>query len=141
MIQPQGGKWQNSGNLNGSPNELAARTFRATFLLPKRAKKTDEPPKEPRIYRNPVYVAREWLTLIHNDTYSSIGELARAKGLSTPRVSQVLKVLELAEEVIAMVESLGDPLPAPVVTERRLRLLVHLPVEDQVHQMKELLAA
>ncbi len=51
-------------------------------------------------------------------------DLARKLGVSRARGTQVLRLLNLAPEVLRVIAALGDPLP--IVTERRLRPIVHL---------------
>lgn len=62
---------------------------------------------------------------------ASQADLARQLGVSRARVTQVLGLLELAPEVLEAIVGLGDPLSTPVVTERSLRPLLKLPVEEQ----------
>jgi hypothetical protein len=52
----------------------------------------------------------------------------------------VLRLLRLAPEVLKAIAALGDPLPSPIVTERRLRPLVNLPQEEQRRRVDALLA-
>jgi len=47
------------------------------------------------------------------------------------RVTQVLRLLKLSLEVLKAITALGDSLPSPIVTERRLRPIVNLPEEEQ----------
>lgn len=61
----------------------------------------------------------------------SRADLARKLGVSRARVTQVLGLLDLAPPVLEAVVGLGDPLPAPVVTERSLRPLLKVPAEEQ----------
>lgn len=48
-------------------------------------------------------------------------ELAARKGVSPPRISQWLSLLQLPEKLIADVENLGDHWSHRLVTERQLR--------------------
>ena len=54
-------------------------------------------------------------------------------------VTQMLRLLNLAPEVLKVIAALGDPLPSPIVTERRLRPIVNLPAEEQKQKSKTLL--
>lgn len=102
------------------------------FELPGVKKKPKALKHKPlRLYRNPIAVAQEWQRRLTNGDCSSPAELARKLGVSRARVTQVLRVLRLAPEVLDALADLGDPLSAPIVTERRLRPIVRLPAEEQ----------
>jgi hypothetical protein len=45
-------------------------------------------------------------------------------GVSRARVTQILNLLKLPEDIIKKVYTMGDPLTKPIVTERNLRLLL-----------------
>jgi hypothetical protein len=51
----------------------------------------------------------------------------------------MLNLLRLAPRVIGMVTDLGDPLPAPMVTERQLRGLINLPAQNQLKEIMSIL--
>jgi hypothetical protein len=93
-----------------------------------------------REYRNPIYLAREWLKALDTEEYPSPAALARYLKVSRARVTQILNLLKLSPEVIEMVSSLGDPLRSPVLAERRLRPLLGLVPEKQIDQIKILLS-
>jgi len=48
-------------------------------------------------------------------------ELARIKGVSRARVTQILNLLKLDFRIIQDLENLGDTLESKIVTERMLR--------------------
>ncbi|MCL4544998.1 MAG: hypothetical protein M1118_10450, partial [Chloroflexi bacterium] len=81
-------------------------------------------------YRNPIALAQEWQGMLSARECASQADLARQLGVSRARVTQVLGLLELAPEVLEAIVGLGDPLSTPVVTERSLRPLLKLPVEE-----------
>jgi hypothetical protein len=85
----------------------------------------------PRLYRNPVILAQEWQQAIHSAEYLTYAEFARRQGISRARVTQVLRLLNLAPEVLHTITALGDPLPSPVITERTLRSMVHRSADEQ----------
>ena len=114
---------------DGSPNPTIDRTFRAEFAFTKEQKRTKDKPR--RRYRNPVTVAREWQEMLEHGPYASPADLARTLGVSRARVLQVLRVLRLTPEVLKMITELGDPLPAPIITERMLRPVVGLSSDEQ----------
>jgi hypothetical protein len=92
-----------------------------------------------RQYRNPIYLAREWRKALDNGEYASRTALARHLKVSKARVSQILNLLKLSPEVIEILESLGDPISGPIVTERRLRPLLGLSAEQQKAQVEAML--
>jgi len=63
--------------------------------------------------------------------------LARRLGISRARISQVLRLLDLTPEAVETIAALGDPLPMPIVTERSLRVLIGLPIDDQIRAAHE----
>lgn len=94
-----------------------------------------------KAYRNPVALALEWRKALESGHHSSQADLARKKGLSRARVTQILNLLRLTPQAIGMVRDLGDPLPAPRVTERQLRRLINLPAQNQLKEITSLLGA
>ena len=66
--------------------------------------------------------------------------LARRLGLSRARITQVLHLLKLTPEVLDVITDLGAPLPSPLLSERRLRSLANLTVEEQCRRMDMILA-
>jgi len=56
--------------------------------------------------------------------YCSQADLSRKLGVSRARVTQVLNLLKLPENIIEKVSAIGDDLPKQVVTERKLILLL-----------------
>jgi len=71
--------------------------------------------------RNPVVLARDWQQSLDTGEYASQADLAKRKGISRARVTQILNLLKLGPEVREMVVRLGDPMPSGSVTERQLR--------------------
>ena len=53
-----------------------------------------------RTYRNPIFLAREWKTMLGSGEYSSQTDLAGALGVSRVRVAQILRLLRLDPTVI-----------------------------------------
>ncbi len=108
-----------------SPSKLKDRTFRAVFEFPKLKKEQKAKEDKPsRHYRNPIYLAQEYQKALGNGDCLSPAELARRLGVSRARVTQVLRLLRLDPDVLKALTALGDPLPLPVMTERRLRSIV-----------------
>jgi hypothetical protein len=52
------------------------------------------------------------------------------------RVTQVLGLLEFQPEVVQALAALGDPLPKPMVTERKLRAILKLSSREQKLAMR-----
>jgi hypothetical protein len=125
----------------GSPSRLKDRTFRVTFRLSAIEQRSQtKAPKPVRLHRNPVVLAQEWQGIITNGKCSSLAALARQPGLSRARVTQVLQLLKLTPKVLDVVTDLGDPLPSPIVTERRLTSLANLTAGEQDHRIKTILS-
>jgi biotin operon repressor len=103
----------------GSPNCLVDRTFTIEISLDNTKK-----PKKKRIlpiYRNPVYLAKEYAWMIETGDAKSESDLARKMGISRVRVNQFIKLLKLDASIIQSIEKLGDPLTSRMITERMLR--------------------
>ena len=92
-----------------------------------------------RTYRNPIFLAREWAEAMESGNFRSQRAFAKAIGLSHARVSQVLGILRLCSGAQQDMEILGDPLYSRKVTERKLRLIVNLPEEQQKLRLEEML--
>lgn len=75
--------------------------------------------------------------MLSSGTRVTRADLARKLGVSRARVTQVLRLLDLAPEILETIALLGDPLPSPVVTERAPRSLVMLPCESQRNALRE----
>jgi hypothetical protein len=93
----------------------------------------------PRLYRNLVILAEEWQQALHSREQRSQAEFARKRGISRARVTQVLRLLNLAPDVLKAIAALGDPLPSRVLTERTLRSMVHRSAEEQQKKINRIL--
>ncbi len=71
-------------------------------------------------YRNPVSVAEEWLKRMEKKNLTQV-DLARELGVSRARVTQVMNILKLPENVLNEYKALGDPMEKQLITERKLR--------------------
>jgi hypothetical protein len=125
----------------GSPSWTKGRTFRVVFEFLDSEEEKGVQPKPLRIYRNPIFIARKWKKALEDGIYTSQADLARKVGISRARVTQILRLLKLAPEVQKVVAALGDPLPSPIITERRLRSVINLPVKEQKGKVEEILRA
>ncbi len=105
-----------------------------------REERKEQSRKQPtRLYRNPIYLAKQWQNMLENGFPSSQADLARKLGISRARVTQVLRLLRLNPDVLQTVASLGDPLRLPIVTERMLRPIVNLPTMEQKQRIQAIL--
>ena len=116
----------------GSPDYSIDRTFISIFHFPKKVKKANQ---IMRIYRNPIYLAREYEKMIDNGQVKNQSGLTRKLGISRVRVHQMLSLLKLNPLIVQDLEKLGDPLKAKIITERMLRPYVNKSFREQ----KELL--
>ena len=104
--------------MSGSPDCSIDRTFITTFNFPHKVMKAN---KIARIYRNPIYLAREYKEMIDNGQVKNQAELAKLKGVSRARVTQILNLLKLDSLIIQELEKLGDPLKSRIIIKRILR--------------------
>ena len=118
--------------MSGSPDWNIGRTFISTFHFPRKTMKAN---KIARIYRNPIYLAREYKEIIDNGQVKNQAELAKLNGVSRARVTQILNLLKLNSLIVQELEKLGDPLESKIITERMLRPFVNKSTKEQ----KELL--
>ena len=77
------------------------------------------------VYRNPIYLAKEYKEMIDSGEVKNQAELARKLGISRARVTQILNLLKLKPQIIQELEKLGDPLKSRIITERRFRTNVN----------------
>jgi len=108
--------------LSGSPDCNIDRTFISKFYFQTIVKKSPTPKKT---YRNPIYLAKEYKKMIDLRKIKNQAELARIKGISRARVTQILNLLKLDESIIENLEQIGDPMDKKVISERALRKIIH----------------
>jgi hypothetical protein len=118
--------------LSGSPDCSIDRTFISTFHFPKKVTKANQ---IARIYRNPIYLAREYKQMIDNGQVKNQSDLARKLGISRVRIHQILSLLKLDSLIIQELERLGDSFKSKIISERMLRPYVNKSPQEQ----KELL--
>ena len=102
--------------------------------------KPDRKPCRSRMYRNPILLAREWQKSLEVGIYASKADLARRKGISRARVTQILNLLRLSRDVTARIVALGDPVASRLIAERWLRPLVDLPPDQQRYAINKILS-
>jgi hypothetical protein len=71
----------------------------------------------------PIFLAREWQKGLSEGKYRSGADLSRKVWVSRARVTQVLNLLKLPEDIIDKAYAMRDPLPKSLITERSLRRL------------------
>ena len=84
-----------------------------------------------RIYRNPIYLARDYKRMIDKGQVKNQSDLARKIGISRVRICQILSLLKLNPLVVQELEKLGDPLKSKIITERMLRPYVNKSQQEQ----------
>lgn len=114
--------------LSGSSDCNIDRTFASTFYFPHGVTKANQ---INHLYRNPIYLAREYKHLIDNGHVRNQVELAKLKGISRARVTQILRLLKLDSLIIHELEKLGDPLELKIITEHMLRPYVNKSSQEQ----------
>ncbi len=92
--------------------------------------------KPHRKYRNPIYLAKEYASMIKDGSAKSEADLARKLGIFRVPVNHFITQLKLAPEVIQKIEQIGDPMPKRYITERKLRSIVKMPSERQIAIIK-----
>ena len=107
-----------------------------TFLIPQRQERTIGLRKT---HRNPIALAREWRSFMDDAGLSRSG-ISRQLGVSRARVTQILRLLELAPVVLASVEGFGDPISNLRIGERTLRPLVGLSTKEQSERLDSIIA-
>ena len=108
---------------SGSPDCNIDRTFTSTFYFQTVVEKSSTPKKT---YRNPIYLAKEYKEIIDSGEAKNQAELARLKGISRARVTQILRLLKLDKNIIDNLEQIGDPMDRKVISEKELRKIIHL---------------
>ena len=109
--------------MSSSPDCSIDRTFIYQFNIQPIIKKTSTPNKT---YRNSIFLAKEYKKMINLGEAKNQAELARIKGISRARVTQILNLLKLDKSIIDNLEQIGDPMDRKVISERELRKIIHL---------------
>jgi DNA-binding Xre family transcriptional regulator len=114
--------------VSGSPDCNIGRTFISTFYFPRKAIKANQ---IIHIYRNPIYLAKEYKQMIDNGQAKNQSDLAQKLGISRARVTQILRLSKLNSLIVQELEKLGDPLESKIITERMLRPFVNKSTKKQ----------
>jgi hypothetical protein len=70
-------------------------------------------------------LAKEYREMIDSGRAKNQAELARIKRISRARVTQILNLLRLDNNIIDNLEQIGDPMGKKVISERELRKIIH----------------
>ena len=68
-----------------------------------------------------IHKAIEWKTMLDEGIVTSLNEIAKRGRLSRARVTQVMNLLKLLEEVKKLLVRLNDPMEIRKYSERRLQ--------------------
>jgi hypothetical protein len=63
--------------------------------------------------------------MINSGEAKNQAELAKIKGISRARVTQILNLLKLDKSIIGHLEQIGDPMYKKAISERELRKIIH----------------
>jgi DNA repair protein RadC len=66
-------------------------------------------------------LAKEYNDMIDSGKVKNQAELARIKGISRARATQILNLLKLGKSIVDNLEQIGDPMNKKVISERKLR--------------------
>ena len=94
--------------------------------------------KESR-YRNPIILAKELDECLCRGEFTSKADMAKSLGYSRARITQLLNLLSLSDQVLEQIQASGDYWVRPIVTERMLRTLLGLQEEEQIYEIEKFL--
>ena len=126
-----------SGKLPSSPpSEIGRRPTHVTYYttVPAREGLPKPPPRVPTVVTL-LRKAEEFKRLMATSEAGNQAEIAERVKWTRARVTQVMKLLKLDEEIRAWLLSLPPGTPMKLVTERQLRPLLDLPHEEQVRRV------
>ena len=88
--------------------------------------------KSQKRFANPILVAQNYRSILDADDNLNQAKLAKREGVSRARVTQILNLLDLDQDIQDYVCGLADTdLRFKVLTDRSLRELVRLPPKEQ----------
>jgi len=115
----------------GSPDNSIEGTFSFSFELPRYITSPRPAPQRQVTPRpNPILLALEWDKALKDGLVPNRATLARLKGLSRARITQVLDLLTLSPDVIARLSRPGDG-----ISTRFLLRLLNVPTKDQLNEL------
>jgi len=107
--------------LDGSSVRPKGRTFLIIFNITQESKKSSHIKKT---YKNPIFLAREYKHVIDSGQVKNQAELARLKGISRARFTQILNLVNLDKKTINHLLLMGNFIDNKKYSERRLRKIV-----------------
>lgn len=118
-----------TSGLEWLPESARSKNFVSEFLLERVDGRKRRRPAELKLPPVVLHLrqAKEFRRLLDAREVPSQAELARRHRLTRARVTQLLDLLRLPDEVLAWVRSLPPGTPPRAVTERKLRLIGRLP--------------
>jgi len=97
-------------------------TFTFTFYFPHKTMKNKSVIK---IYRNPIYLAKDYRKIIDSGEVKNQSDLAKLKGISRARVTQILNLSKLNKEIVDNLEQIGNPMDKKLISERKFPKINH----------------
>jgi len=70
-------------------------------------------------------LAKEYKKMLDSGEVKNQAELARIKGISRARVTQVLNLLKLDKSIMDNLEKIGNQIDRKVISERELRKIIN----------------
>lgn len=93
------------------------------------------PVKPPKAYGCPIHEARRYERLLSDPFINSQADVARELGITRARVSQIMGLLKLPDEILRALLGLTDHRAIRYFSERRLRPLLGIP--EPLRQVEE----
>jgi hypothetical protein len=94
------------------------------------------------LVQHPIRLAMEWHHMLEAEPNLNMAKLAETRGISRARVTQVMNLLRLPEQVRETLLAFDEPAQIRALSERKLRSIVACPdPETQNRQVQELVAA
>ena len=78
-----------------------------------------------KTYRNPICLAKKYKEMIDSGKVKNMAELARIKGISRTRITQILNLLKLDKSITYELEQLGYLMDKKIISERKLRKCIY----------------
>jgi hypothetical protein len=102
--------------------EPVARVCPETFAAAANAAGSERPGR-PRRCAHPIDLALKWRRMIEANDDLTMAQLARNQAVSRARVTQVMKLLALPQDVQSYLIALQDPAATSYFSEHKLRVL------------------
>jgi hypothetical protein len=90
-------------------------------------------------YVHPVHLALKWRQMLDEDASLNMAQLSRNQGVSRARITQVMNLLALPQDVQAHLIALQEPAAIRYLSEHKLRSIAACAAPDmQVRRFREL---